>query len=329
MIDPTLRIVFMGTPGFAVPALSRLIESGARVVLAVTQPDKPVGRHMKMTACPVARAASAAGIPVIQPTRLRTGEFTRTLSEYKPDLFVTAAYGRILPPDVLAIPRLGALNIHGSLLPRHRGASPVQTSILSGDRETGVTIMMMDEGMDTGAILSQRALPIEDDDDAMTLMDKLALLGAEMILPAIEGLCDGTLQPVPQDESRATLTRILTREDGEIDWTRPAEAIHNQIRGLYPWPGAYTVVDGKRLKIHRSRVLKPGDPESDSLPHEAIGLMPGTVCTNGGQTIQVVCGSGVLELLEIQPDAGRRMACRDCSHNYRFGIRMGGNTDAC
>ena len=327
MIDRTLRIVYMGTPDFAVPALTRLIEAGALIVAAVTQPDKPSGRHMRLTACPVARTAAAAGIPVLQPVKLRTGEFARTLTDLSPDLFVTAAYGRILPADILAIPRLGAINIHGSLLPRHRGASPVQTSILMGDRTTGVTIMMMDAGMDTGAILTQQDIPIEPDDDSGTLMDKLARLGAEMVLPAIEGLCDGTLRPIPQDDSKATLTRILTREDGLIDWSRSAESIHNQIRGFYPWPGAYTVIDGKRLKIHRSRVLHNRTDEQEKPVTAEQRLAPGTVCTAGRETIQVACGTGVIELLEIQPDAGRRMACRDCSHNYRYGVQMGGNND--
>lgn len=325
MIDQTLRIVFMGTPDFAVPALERLIESGATIVAAVTQPDRPTGRHQKTVACPVAQTAAAQGIPVLQPEKLRTGEFTRQLTELRPDLFVTAAYGRILPPDVLAVPRLGALNIHGSLLPRHRGASPVHASILAGDRETGVTIMLMDEGMDTGAILTQRAIPIADDDDACTLMDKLARLGADMIVPAVNGVLDGSLKPVAQDASQATITHILTREDGRIDWSRSATEIHNQIRGLYPWPGAYTTIGGKRLKIHRARVLDLD--QLDAYP--AGGLEPGTVCACAGDAIQVICGAGILELLEIQSDAGRRMACSDCSHNYRFGTRMGGKTDAC
>lgn len=325
MIDQTLRIIFMGTPDFAVPALRSLIAAGANVVAAVTQPDRPSGRHLKTVAVPVAQVAAEHGIPVLQPLKLRTGEFARELSALKPDLYVTAAYGRILPPDILAIPRLGALNIHGSLLPRHRGASPVHASILAGDQATGITIMLMDEGMDTGDILSQTAIPISEEDDAGTLMDKLAQIGAEMILPAIEGILDGTLRPVPQDERLATATHILKREDGEIDWSRSAREIHNQIRGLYPWPGAYTLSAGKRLKIHRSRVLET-DREEDA---SATGLEPGTISACSPEAIRVVCGSGILELLEIQTDAGRRVSCRDCAHNYRLGTRMGGKPDAC
>lgn len=325
MIDRSLRIIYMGTPDFAVPALERLIDEGALVVAVVTQPDRPSGRHLKTVLGPVAQVAAAHGIPVLQPLKIRTGEFARALAALKPDLFVTAAYGRILPPDILAIPRLGAINIHGSLLPRHRGASPVHASILAGDRETGVTIMMMDEGTDTGDILARQVIAIEDHDDAGSLMGKLAAMGAEMIVPAIEGLCNGTLIPAAQDHSQATTTHILTREDGEIDWTRSATEIHNQIRGLYPWPGASTFFGGKRMKIHRSRVLPP-EQEGSAV---STGLEAGTICACSPDAIRVVCGSGILELLEIQSEAGRRMSCRDCSHNYRFGTRMGGKTDDC
>jgi len=323
MIDQTLRIVYMGTPDFAVPALQRLIDAGACLVAAVTQPDRPSGRHHETQAGPVAKLAAAHGIPVLQPLKLRTGEFAGTLAALKPDLFVTAAYGRILPPDVLAIPRLGAVNIHGSLLPRHRGASPVHASILAGDRETGVTVMLMDEGMDTGDILAQSSIPIEDEDTAETLMAKLAELGADMIIPVIDGLCKGTIKPVGQDESQATTTHILSREDGQIDWSRSAAEINNQVRGLYPWPGAYTTIGRKRLKIHRARVLPPEMEGTVS----SFGLEPGTICACSPDAIRVACGSGVLELLEIQTDAGRRLFCRDCAHNYRFGSRMGGKPD--
>lgn len=321
MIDPNLRIVYMGTPDFAVPALQRLLDDGACVVAIVTQPDRPIGRHQAVKPGPVAAVAQAHGIPVLQPVKLRTGEFACTLAALRPDLFVTAAYGRILPPDILAIPRLGAINIHGSLLPRHRGASPVQASIIAGDRESGVTIMMMDEGMDTGDILMQRAIPIDLEDTAGTLMDKLAQLGAEMILPAVAGLVDGTLKPLPQDHARATVTRILTREDGEIDWNQPAERVHDFIRGSSPWPGTYTFCGGKRLKVHGARALAP--ETAADFPQD--GLEPGTIVACTADAILVACRSGIIELLEIQTEAGRRMNCRDCAHNYRFINRLGGN----
>ncbi len=321
MIDTMLRIIYMGTPDFAVPALRRLIEADLAPVAVVTQPDKPIGRRQIIKPGPVAALAHEHKLPVLQPTKLRTGEFARQLADLKPDLFVTAAYGRILPPDVLAVPRLGALNIHGSLLPRHRGASPVQASIIAGDPESGVTIMLMDEGMDTGDILLQRAVPIEKDDNAGTLMDKLAELGAEMILPAIEGLIDGSLKPRPQNSAEATVTSLLTRKDGEIDWNQPVKQVFDFIRGSTPWPGAYTYCDEKRLKVFLTRIVS----EADGADSGDSGWEPGTItaCTSDG--IQVACAGGTLELLEIQTEAGRRMSCSDCAHNYRLGTPLGGN----
>ncbi len=321
MIDDALRIIYMGTPDFAVPALKRLIEAGLTPVAVVTQPDKPVGRKQKIKPGPVAAVAHEHNIPVLQPTKLRTGEFARELAEFKPDLFITAAYGRILPPDVLAVPRLGALNIHGSLLPRHRGASPVHASIIAGDAETGITIMMMDEGMDTGDILLQRAIPIETADDAGTLMDKLAELGADLILPAIEGLLDGSIQPKRQNPDEATVTSLLTRKDGEIDWNKPAQEVFDFVRGSNPWPGAYTYCDEKRLKVFLTRVVST----EENADNGDSGWEPGTITACTSEGIQVACGSGTLELLEIQTEAGRRMSCSDCAHNYRLGTPLGGN----
>lgn len=320
MIVPNLRIVYMGTPDFAVPALQRLLEAGAVIAAAVTQPDRPVGRHQEIRPGPVASIALEHGIPLLQPTKLRTGEFAATLAALEPDLFVTAAYGRILPPDILAIPRHGALNIHGSLLPKHRGASPVQASIVAGDRESGVTIMLMDEGMDTGDILLQRAIPIGPEENAGELMDRLAALGADLILPAIEGLLDGSLRPLRQDASLATITRILTRADGEIDWTAPAGRVNDFIRGMSPWPGAFTWCGRQRLKVHRARLLPP--ESAADFPRE--GQKPGAIVACTSSAILVACGSGILELLEIQTESGRRMHCRDCAHNYPLGTRLGG-----
>ncbi len=320
MISPNLRIVYMGTPDFAVPALQRLLEAGAVIAAAVTQPDRPVGRHQEIRPGPVASVALEHGIPLLQPTKLRTGEFAATLAALEPDLFVTAAYGRILPPDILAIPRHGALNIHGSLLPRHRGASPVQASIVAGDRESGVTIMLMDEGMDTGDILLQRAIPIGPEENAGELMDRLAALGADLILPAIEGLLDGTLRPLRQDPAQATITRILTRADGEIDWAAPSDRVNDFIRGMSPWPGAFTWCGRQRLKVHRARLLPP--ESAADFPRDC--QTPGAIVACTSSAILVACGSGILELLEIQTESGRRMHCRDCAHNYPLGTRLGG-----
>ena len=236
------RIVFMGTPDFAVPSLLSLFEDGYPLLAVVCQPDKPTGRHQVLTASPVKQAALERGIPVLQPTKIRTGEFAAQLRALAPDMIVTAAYGRILPADILQIPPLGCLNVHGSLLPEYRGAAPVQWSIIDGRTESGITIMLMDEGMDTGDILIQSRIPIPPDMDAGQLMDALAMLGADLLPKAIQGLLDHTLEPVPQDESQATYAAMVNRETGHIDWTRPAADIHNQVRGTYPWPGVTPVV---------------------------------------------------------------------------------------
>lgn len=316
------RIVFMGTPDFAVPSLKRLIELGYPVIAVVCQPDKPVGRHQVLTAPPVKVIALAHDIPVLQPVKVRTGEFAGQLRSLAPDLIVTAAYGRILPPDILAIPPLGCLNVHGSLLPAYRGAAPVQWSIIDGQPETGITIMKMDEGMDTGDILLQGCLPITADLDGGQLMDALAQLGADLLPAAITGVLDGTLLPVPQDHSRATYAAMVNRQTGQIDWQCSAQQIHNLVRGTYPWPGAWTILpDGKRLKIHRTRVSQA---DTD---HPATGIstaVPGTILHARPTGITVATGDGAVDLLEIQPEGGKRLAAADCAHNYQPGIVLGG-----
>jgi len=312
------RILFMGTPDFAVPVLQRLLTDGYPVVGVVCQPDRPQGRHMKMTAPPVSIAAQSAGLPVLQPEKVRTPEFEQAVRALMPDMIVTAAYGRILPPNILAVPPLGCLNVHASLLPAYRGAAPIQWSIINGDPETGVTIMMMDAGMDTGDILLQRRIRITDEIDAGELSQALSCLGAEMLPEAIEGLLAGRLQPVPQDHALATSVPMMTRELGRIDWSQSAEKIHNLVRGTSPWPGASTWCGDKRVKVHKTKVCR--DP---SLIASAAGLEPGTICLCG-EVISVVCGEGVIDLLEIQSESGKRLHCRDCAHNFRTGQMMGG-----
>ena len=315
------RLVYMGTPDFAVPPLEALLARGDDVAAVVCQPDRPQGRHMALAAPPVKQRAVKAGIPVLQPEKLRDGTFEMALRAFSPDLVVTAAYGRILPPAILAVPAHGCLNIHASLLPAYRGAAPIQWSIVRGEKKTGVTIMLMDEGMDTGPILAQEAVPIPPDMNAGELSDQLSALGARMITEVIDSYLAGHITPRPQDPARAFAIPMLTREHGQIDWTRPARDVHNQIRGLYPWPGAYTVCQGKRLKIHRSALNEDADAVS-----AASGLAAGTICLCSPRAISVACGSGVLDLLEIQTESGKRMHCRDCAHNYRFGQTMGGQT---
>lgn len=313
-------IIFMGTPDFAVPSLLRLIEDGYPVLAVVCQPDKPVGRHQVLTPPPVKQTALEHGLPVLQPVKIRTGEFAAQLRALDPDLIVTAAYGRILPPDILAIPRLGCLNVHGSLLPEYRGAAPVQWSIIDGRAQTGITIMMMDEGMDTGDILLQSVIDIPQTMDAGQLMDTLARLGADKLPEALEGFVSGHLKPVPQDHSQATYAAMVSRETGRIDWNRPAQAIHDLVRGTYPWPGAWTEMpDGKRLKIHRTSVTT--DPVLLEL---AINMTPGSVISARPAGITVATAQGAVDLLDIQPEGGKRLSSADCAHNYKQGMQFGG-----
>jgi len=312
------RILFMGTPEFAVPVLQRLLSDGYPIVGVVCQPDRPQGRHMKMTEPPVSIAARAAGLPVLQPEKVRTPEFEQAIRDLSPDMIVTAAYGRILPPNILAVPPLGCLNVHASLLPAYRGAAPIQWSIINGDPETGVTIMMMDAGMDTGDILLQRRITIPGNMDAGELSQALSYLGAELLPEAIEGLLAGRLHPLPQDHARATSVPMMSRELGRIDWSLNAQQIHNLVRGTSPWPGAYTWCGEKRVKVHKTRVCR-----ESALIASAKGLEPGTICLCG-EVISVACGEGVIDLLEIQSESGKRLHCRDCAHNFRTGQMMGG-----
>ena len=310
----------MGTPDFAVPSLLRLLQEGHSVEAVVCQPDKPTGRHQVMTAPPVKQTAQEHGILVLQPVKIRTGEFADHLRALSPDLIVTAAYGRILPPDILAIPRLGCINVHGSLLPEYRGAAPVQWSIIDGRSHTGVTIMMMDEGMDTGDILLQGQLEITDTMDAGQLMDALAALGAELLPAAISGLLEGRIKPVPQQHEKATYAAMINRQTGQIDWLKSAQTIHNLVRGTYPWPGAWTTLpDGKRLKVHRTAVcMEPTLVAASRL------ALPGSVLAASPAAITVATADGAVNLLEIQPEGGKRLSSADCAHNYPIGLQLGG-----
>ena len=309
----------MGTPDFAVPSLQRLLDDGFPIAGVVCQPDRPQGRRMQSVLPPVGKLAKDYGLPLIQPESVRTAEFERSIRDLDPDMIVTAAYGRILPAAILAIPPKGCLNVHASLLPTYRGAAPIQWCLINGESETGITIMMMDEGMDTGDILLQRRIGIPDDMDAGQLGGVLSQLGADMLPEAIDGLLSGRLTPQPQDHSRATIISMMTREAGRIDWTLSAQAIHNLIRGTFPWPGAFTWCGDKRVKIHKARVCTDAD-----LVTASSGMPAGTICACRGDAISVACGEGVIDLMEIQTDSGKKMQCRDCAHNYRMGQTMGG-----
>lgn len=312
-------ILYMGTPEFAVLPLQKLLDEGYPVVGVVCQPDRPQGRHLRLVPPPVKQLALARCLPVLQPDQVRTPQFEAEVRALQPDLIVTAAYGRLLPASILGIPPLGCLNVHASLLPAYRGAAPIQWSIIRGERETGVTIMLMDEGMDTGDILLQRSVPIPEDIDAGQLGEILARLGAEMLPDAITGWLDGSLLPMPQDHSRATTISMMTRETGLIDWNASSRDIHNLVRGTSPWPGAATWCGERRLKIHKASVCS--DP---AILEFARSQLPGTICQCSTRAISVVCGEGVLDLLEIQSESGKRLHCRDCAHNYRLGQQMGG-----
>ena len=291
-----MKIVFMGTPDFSVPCLRALIDSKHEVVGVICQPDKPVGRKQILTPPPVKTEALAHDLRVLQPATLRNGAGRAILEELQPDLVIVVAYGKILPPDFLAYPKYGCVNVHASLLPRYRGASPIHWAILNGDSETGVTTMQMDEGMDTGDILLVKKVPIGPDDTAEALFETLSGVGAEAMLETIEAVEAGTLHPVKQDNSQAVNVGLLTKQLGEIDWSKPALQIHNQIRGLYSWPGAYTYWNGTVLKIHKAR-----------LSEQSSSKAPGTVVqTKGG--LLIACGDGgCVELLEVQLAGKKRM----------------------
>ncbi len=256
----TIRIVFMGSPDFAVPAL-RALTAYYPILGAVTQPDRPSGRGMTLTPPPVKVAAAALGIPVIQPEKLRAPEATQQLRDWNPDLIVVTAFGQILRPDVLALPKYGCLNIHASLLPRHRGAAPIQAALLAGDSETGISIMQMDAGLDTGPILTQRTIPIAADDTGGSLFEKLSQLGGEVLMETIPAYIAGKLAPQPQPAVGASYFGMIKKEDGLLDFSRPAAELERKIRAFSPWPGTFLLWNGAPLKIHRAHVAA-GNTES-------------------------------------------------------------------
>jgi methionyl-tRNA formyltransferase len=299
-----MRLVFMGTPQFAVQPLRALAAAGHELAGVVTRTDKPAGRGRVMAAPPAKIAAQELGIPVFQPRRVREPEFIATLRGLDPEAIVVAAYGQILPKDILAMPRFGCINIHASLLPSYRGAAPVNWAIMRGEKETGVTIMQMDEGMDTGAILMKESIPIDPGDTAGTLTGKLSALGARLITSAMPLIAEGKLVPEPQDSSQATLAPLLKKEDGLIDWKLPAEEIHNRVRGLTPWPGAYGNLDGKLIKIAGSEVAA-GSGE------------PGKLYQEDDNTLTVGTGSGRLRILAIQPEGKKSMTAAEFLRGHR------------
>ncbi|WP_319409248.1 methionyl-tRNA formyltransferase [uncultured Desulfosarcina sp.] len=295
-----LKIVFMGTPDFAVPSLQAMHDSGHEVLAVVTQPDRPKGRGRKLTPPPVKSTAMRYGHPVLQPETVSTDAFHRHMAELEPDLYVVVAFGQILPQSLLDIPGIGSINVHASLLPRHRGAAPIQWAIINGDRETGVTTMMMDKGMDTGDLLLVEKTAIGPDETAAELHDRLSVMGARTLIRTLDRLQDGGLERVPQDPDKATYAPMLKKTDGEIDWSLPAERIECLIRGVTPWPGAYTFSDDMRLKIFKASVLK-----------REISVPPGTILECIPGELRVATGKWAIAIQEIQGESGRRLAIDD------------------
>ncbi|CAM4097869.1 methionyl-tRNA formyltransferase [Corallococcus exiguus] len=291
------RIVFMGTPEFAVASLEACFDVGD-VVAVVTQPDKPKGRGNAVTAPPVKERALEKGIPVLQPQKLRTPPFSEELRQYAPDVCVVTAYGKILPKDLLALPVKGCVNVHASLLPRFRGAAPIQWAIEHGDSETGVSLMVMDEGLDTGPVLAMKRLPIAPDETSATLHAKLSALGGDILRESLPRYLRGELTPQPQPSEGMVLAPIIDKENGKLDFAKSAVELDRRLRAFTPWPGAYTLLGGKVFKVHRMR------------PAEGKGA-PGTVLSAGPEGIEVACGEGSLVLLEVQPEGKRVMRAAD------------------
>ena len=299
----SLRVVFFGTPAFAVPTLERLVASSHRVVGVVTQPDRPRGRGQKVVSGPVKEFASAHGLPVLQPEKLARDVVEAPMQAFGADLGVVAAYGRILPEWLLQQPRLGMINVHGSLLPRYRGAAPVHRAIMDGQHESGITIMRVVKALDAGPMLATIHRRIDPDETSVELERELALLGAQLLVDTVDRMAAGPVHEEPQDDAQATYAPKITRDDAPVDWTRPAQAIHDQIRGLHPWPHAVTTVDGQRLILHRSRLPDPNPPTDD---------VPGIVRAAGRDGVAVACGDGCQVILtELQAEGGRALAARD------------------
>ena len=300
-------LVFCGTPRFAVPTLEKLVEVGHSVPLVVTQPDRPRGRGMEMAISPVKDAAIRLGIAVLQPPTIKTNaEFRDRLAAIGPDAIIVVGYGRIIPQWMIDLPRFGNLNLHASLLPKYRGATPIQWAIANGESVTGVTTMRIDAGLDTGDVLMQREIPIGPEDTTETLSPKLAFLGADLMVETLRGLETGQVRPTPQDHSRATLAPILKKEDGRMDFTRSAKDLFNRLRAFQPWPGAFTIFKGKTLQVHRAQPVQ-----------HTIKLTPGTVAVEGTKLF-LGCGEDTaLELIEIQLEGKRRMTAQEFISGYR------------
>jgi methionyl-tRNA formyltransferase len=310
-----MRAAFLGTPDFAVPCLAALLDI-ADVPLVITQPDKPQGRGLALVAPPVKQFALTRGLEVLQPPKARDGVLRDALRAANVDFALVVAYGKILPADVLAAPRLGCVNVHGSLLPRFRGAAPIQWAIVSGDRQTGVCLMQMDEGMDTGPELARRVVDIGENETGGELFARLSALSGQLVREELPRFVAGALTAVPQPIEGVTHARMIEKSDGALDFREPAQAVHDRARGFYPWPGAFTELDGKRMKIHRLRIAAQSGAQGE----------PGRVLSTSSDGIVVACGDGAVRIEELQLDGKKRvsaaafLAGHPLSSGARFGI---------
>jgi methionyl-tRNA formyltransferase len=311
-MSSSLKLVFCGTPSFAVPTLERLVDAGFAVPLVATRPDRPKGRGMELAFSPVKQAAQRLGLQVSQPDKIKNNqEFREQLAALAPDAIVVVGYGRIIPQWMIDLPPMGNLNLHGSLLPKYRGAAPIQWAIARGETVTGVTTMRIDAGLDTGDLLLQKEIPIGSEDTAVTLSPRMAAIGSELIVETLRGLQAGTVHRRPQDHSRATLAPILKKEDGQIDFQLNAQEILNRLRGFQPWPGAYTTFRGKNLHIWTAQPVERTVAASEVLLESGLLI--------------VGCGAGALQVLEVQLEGKKRMPAADFVHGYqpRTGEKLG------
>ncbi len=297
----------MGTPPFAVPPLQSLITAGHEVVGVVTRIDKPAGRGKVLTPPAVKVAAERSGVPVFQPKRVREPASVDAIGAMRPDIIIVAAYGQILPREILSLPKHGCVNIHASLLPAYRGAAPINWAIIKGDTRTGVSIMQMDEGMDTGAVLAQESIPIAPRDTAGDLTQKLSELGSRLIVDTLSRIEAGGLAAVPQDPGKATMAPLLRKEDGLIDWSMAAESVHNRVRGLFPWPGAYGFLDGKLIKVLETEVA------------EGAGE-PGALYEQGRDGLAAGTGKGLLRIVSLQPEGKKPMSAAEFLRGHRGAV---------
>ena len=298
-------IIFMGTPGFAVPALQALVQNGYDVALVVTRPDRPKGRGRQLAAPPVKAKAAELNLDIVQPSTLKDERFIDQIRHIQPDFLVVIAFGHILAEKILQVPKFGAINIHASLLPKYRGPAPIQWAIIHGERQTGVTTMLMDKGLDTGDVLLSRTEPIFVEDTSADLQQRLALSGADLLIQTLEGYASQKIKPVPQDHSQATYTRLLKKEDGHIEWQKTAEQLHCFIRGMTPWPGAFTYHNQNRLKVLKA-----------ALAMENVSEPAGTILAGFSNELRVATGKDALSILEIQGPSGKHLAIADFLRGY-------------